>query len=346
MKTKSTLKYHILLGFIIVVMDIFRSYVTQGSEKFMGAMGLTTLLYKTTFYITFFSVYAINIKFICPKTLAKKNLTFFILGLISLFFIFAGIRYFLEEIVVYSIGGFHNYHESRRVFWYYVFDNSYYSLQVILFSTFIYLLLMFLRNNNRIHQLQLEHQKAELGVLKMQLEPHFLFNTLNVFYTELIETQPETAKGIHKLSELLRHLTYEGQKDYIPLKKELQFIKDYIYFYKKRFENNLYLDFNLTGEVTQQEIPSLILIHFIENIFKHGVTNDKNNPVQISISIESNTLMLQTKNKVSNVKNYSSQGIGRKNLQKRLDLIYKDDYEFSHASLDNFYKAYLKIPLQ
>ncbi|MFY0604807.1 MAG: histidine kinase [Flavobacteriaceae bacterium] len=278
--------------------------------------------------------------------MARKSLVFFIIGQISLFFIFAGIRYFLEEIVVYSIGGYHNYHESRRVFWYYVFDNSYYSLQIILFSTFIYLLLQYQKNNNKIHELQLEHQKAEMGALKMQLEPHFLFNTLNVFYTELIETQPETAKGIHKLSDLLRHLTYDAQKDYIPLKKELQFINDYIFFYKKRFENNLYLNFNVKGDVDDQEIPSLILIHFVENIFKHGITNDKNNPVKITIEVANNTLILETQNKVSSVKNYSSNGIGRKNLQKRLHLIYKDKYDFTHKQADNFYISYLKIPLK
>lgn len=346
MKLKNTLKYHILLGFIIITMDIFRAYVTKGSERFLIEFDSLTILYKTTFYIAFFSVYIINIRFICPKTLAKKNLTFFILGQISLFFVFAGIRYFIEEIVVYSMGGFHNYHDSTRVFWYYVFDNSYYSLQVILFSTFIYLLLMFLKNSTRIHKLQLEHQKAELGALKMQLEPHFLFNTLNVFYTELVETQPETAKGIHKLSELLRHLTYEGQKDYIQLKKELKFINDYIFFYEKRFENNLYLDFKIDGEIGQQEVPSLVLIHFIENIFKHGITNDKNNPAQISIKIEANSLTLETKNKVSTVKNYSSNGIGRENLKKRLHLIFQDDYSFTHHETDNFYSSYLKIPLK
>ena len=205
---------------------------------------------------------------------------------------------------------------------------------------------MVLKNKDKIHQLQLEHQKAELGALKMQLEPHFLFNTLNVFYTELVETQPETAKGIHKLSELLRHLTYEGQKDYIQLKKELKFINDYIFFYKKRFENNLYLDFNIDGEIDQQEVPSLVLIHFIENIFKHGITNDKNNPAKISIKIESNRLTLETKNKVSTVKNYSSKGIGRENLKKRLHLIFQDNYSFTHHETDNFYSSYFKIPLK
>ncbi|CAL2101118.1 His_kinase domain-containing protein [Tenacibaculum sp. 190130A14a] len=345
MELKNTYKYHLVLGLIIVGMDLFRSYVTGGHERFFSNLQLG-LLYKTTFYITFFSVYAINVGIICPRTLAKKNLIYFVLGQISLFFIFAGIRFFLEEIVVYSIGGFHNYSDSSRTFWYYIFDNSYYSLKIILFSTFIYLLFRFLENKNKIHELKLEHQKAELDALKTQLEPHFLFNTLNVFYSELAEKQPETAKGIHKLSELLRYLTYEAQKDYMPLTKELKFIKDYIYFYEKRFENNLFLNLSIKGEVKEQEIPSLVLVHFIENICKHGIINDSDNPAEISITVHSDSLELRTNNKVSNVKNYSSKGIGRENLKKRLELLFSNNFIFEHKETNNMFTSYLKIPIK
>ena len=205
---------------------------------------------------------------------------------------------------------------------------------------------MYLRNQQKIHKLELERQKAELDVLKMQLEPHFIFNTLNVFYTELVDTQPETAKGIHKLSELLRHITYDAQKDYISLEKEIKFIQDYIYLYEKRFENNLYLDFQIRGSIGQQKIASLILIHFVENIFKHGDINNEKSPVKIHIDVTSDELMMHTENKLANVKNYSTAGIGRNNLQKRLTLLYADEYEYKYSEVDNLYTSYLKIPLQ
>ena len=346
MELKKTFKYHFILGFIIVGMDLFRSYITGGHTNFIEKYNIVGIILKTTFYMTFFSVYAINVGVICPKTLAKNNLVYFILGQISLFFIFAGIRYLLEEIIVYNIAGFHNYHESTRTFWYYVFDNSYYSLQIILFSTFIFLLFRFLENKNKIHELKLEHQQAELDALKTQLEPHFLFNTLNVFYSELADTQPETAKGIYKLSELLRYLTYEAQKDYMPLKREIKFIKDYIYFYEKRFENNLFLNLSIKGNVAEQQIPSLVLVHFIENICKHGIINDKNNPANISITINVDSLELKTQNKISTVKNYSSTGIGRENLKKRLELLFDKEFIFEHKELNNAYTTYLKIPIK
>lgn len=344
MELKNTNKYHIILGCIIIIMDVFRSYVT-GNLDINESTFKIGVLYKTTFYTTFFSVYIINIAIISPKTLAKKNMLYFFAGLVSLFFLFAGIRYFLDEIVVYGITGNHNYYESSRTFWYYIFDNSYYSLKVILLSTFVYLLLRFIENKNKIHELELEHQKAEMSALKSQLEPHFLFNTLNMFYSELAITQPKTAKGIFKLSELLRYLTYEANKDFMPLKKEIKFIEDYIYFYEKRFEDSLCLNLSIEGEINNQEIPSLMLIHFIENICKHGIINDKNYPAEISIKITSNALELQTKNRIATVVNYSTAGIGRDNLKKRLELLYNNKHVFEYKSTDTIYSAYLKIPL-
>ena len=346
MEIKKTIKYHILLGFIIIFMEMFNDYVYGGVERLNTNFDALSILYKTTFYITFFTVYALNYRIVCPKTLANKKLIFFFIGQFSLFFVFAGIRYFIEEILVYTIGGFHNYADQTRTFWYYVFDNSYYCLKAILFSTFMYLLFVYLKNRDKINELQVEQQKAELSALKTQLEPHFLFNTLNVFYTELIEKQPETAKGIHKLSKLLRYLTYDAQKDFMALEKELVFVEDYIFFYKKRFENNLYVNYKVEGNVEKQEIQSLILIHFVENIFKHGIINDPKNPAQLTITIEDDFLIVQTQNKVSNVKNYSSNGIGRENLEKRLQLVYQQRYEFSYKNRDNIYTAYLKIPFK
>lgn len=345
MDLKNTYKYHFLLAFIIVVMHIFDEYKKIGTDVFFNQLSLG-IAYLTTFNIAFFGTYIFNYKIVCPKTLANKKIVSFILGFISLFFVFASIRYFMEEIVMYNITGFHNYSDRTRTFWFYIFDNSYYALKAGLFSTFMFFLFNYLRSTSKIHQLQLEHQKAELDVLKTQLEPHFLFNTLNTFYAELAETQPKTAKGILKLSELLRYLTYDAQKDYMPLVKEIKFIKDYIYFYEKRFENNLFLNIKINGEINNQIVPSLTFIHFIENIFKHGIINDKEFPAEITINIKDKSLIIETKNKISTVKNYSSTGIGKENLKKRLQLLFEDNYNFNYKNEDSIYQAYLKIPLQ
>lgn len=345
MNLKNTFKYHLLLAIIIVGMHIFDEYNKMGAKVFYNELALG-ISYLTTFNIAFFGTYIFNYKIVCPTTLAKKKIPQFIMGLISLFFVFAGIRYFMEEVVMYTITGFHNYSDRTRKFWYYIFDNAYYALKAGLFSSFMYFLFSYLRSTSKIHQLQLVHQKAKLDVLKTQLEPHFLFNTLNVFYSELAETQPKTAKSIHKLSELLRYLTYDAKTDFMPLQKEIKFIKDYIYFYEKRFENNMFLNLTIIGEVEQQKIPTLVLIHFVENIFKHGIINDKNNPARITIKIQEHFLELETFNKIANVKNYSSKGIGKENLYKRLKILFENNFTFTTKEENNSYVTYLKISLK
>ncbi|NAS30747.1 histidine kinase [Flavobacteriaceae bacterium R38] len=345
MELKKTWKYHLLLAIIIILMDYFRDYVYRGKEYFLSDFEPGNILLKITFLTTFFSIYLLNYLVVCPKTLSRKRVGAFFLIVFLMFFVFAGIRYLLEEVIIYAIFGFHNYGETARVFWYYVFDNSYYTVKALLFSTSMYLLFMYLKNLGKIHELEIEHKKAELNILKTQLEPHFLFNTLNAFYTELIEKQPKTAKSIHKLSELLRYVTYEADKEFMPLEKELKFIEDYIYFYKKRFENNLFLNFTIEGKVEHQMIPSLILIHFVENIFKHGVLSNENHPAHIAIKIAEDTISIHTKNRISQGQNYSNKGIGRENLKKRLALIFDKDYELNYDHKTSYFEAFLRLPL-
>jgi LytS/YehU family sensor histidine kinase len=162
---------------------------------------------------------------------------------------------------------------------------------------------------------------------------------------ELIDDKPKTAKDIYKLSELLRFVTYESQEDFIELKNEIKFLEDYIYFYYKRFENELFIDFNLNGTIGLQKIPSLILIHFVENVFKHGIINDKKNPAKISISITDNHLELRTENKFLASEKYTSKGIGKTNIKRRLTALFNSDFDLVYKDKNDYFSAYLKIPV-
>ncbi|WP_452225008.1 sensor histidine kinase [Lacinutrix chionoecetis] len=343
---KQQWKYHLLLATLIIAMGLYGDYVYNGVEGFMSNFTYPSFLIVLSVNISFFSIYAINYFLICPRSISKKKFHLFALAVIGLIFLFSGIRYFLEEVVIYNITGKHNYYNASRRFLYYTFDNSFYAVKAILFSTTLYLLFEYIDNQKRIHQLQLEHKKAELSFLKSQLEPHFLFNTLNSFYTDLVDTQPKTAKDIHRLSELLRYVTYEAQHDFMPLDKEIKFIEDYIYFYQKRFEDYLFLDYSIEGLVANQQIPSLMLIHFIENVFKHGVTNKKEHPAKINIHITEEDISITTENLVSSSEKYSNKGIGKENLERRLAAIFICDYKIEYSQNDTIFKAYLKLPFK
>lgn len=338
-------KYHIILFAVIVSMFLFGEYVNQDGDSFVRKFSYPYFFYIITFFIPFYATYFLNYTVVCSGTIAKRKIILFIIAILFLILLHSGIRYFLEEIVLFRITGIHNYDESSRNIAFYIVDNSYYAIQAILYSSSLYLLFEYLEHKEKIHTLQLEHKKAELSLLKTQLEPHFLFNTLNTFYTELVDVQPETAKDIHRLSQLLRYVTYETHHDFMPLQRELQFVSDYIYFQKKRFEDNLFLDYEVEGIIGQQRILSLALIHFIENVFKHGILNDKTQPAQIRITITNIRLELRSSNAKSVSEHHSNKGIGEDNLRDRLDALYTDNYTLNFEQDENQFQAYLSIPI-
>lgn len=341
---KSHWKYHILLLLTIILMDFFSDYVYGGLKGFNMNFIWPYNLNVISFYLAFISVYLLNFKFLAPNTIAKKKAFHFSIGILILFLIFAGLRFLFDEILVFSITGNHNYNDQSRRLVYYVFDNTYYGLKSVLFSTSLYLVLLYNENKSKMHLLQLEQKKSELSFLKSQIGPHFLFNTLNTFYSELLLEKPETAKDILKLSELLRFVTYEVENDFISTQKDLQFIEDYIYFYKKRYEDQLALDFLVTGNGINAKIPSMVLIHFVENVFKHGLVTEKSDPASILINFKDEGFEIKTRNKCSSSETYMDGGIGYKSVQRRLEVLFPDQFELTSKKENDYFVSYLKCP--
>lgn len=219
-------------------------------------------------------------------------------------------------------------------------------MPAIILSTLFYLMLQFQQYQRQNQQLLLENKKAEFQLLKSQVSPHFLFNTLNSFYSEWIEKDPQTASDLLKLSDLLRYVITETDKEYVPLSKEIQFIKNYIDLQEKRFENQLYLDFSIEGNAGNLMILPSVLIHFTENVFKHGKLNDPKKKANITIKISSHFLEISTFNSNQPGENYSSTGIGFDNLTKRLEYAYHENFTLEKTKENDTFKTYLKIPLK
>ncbi|WP_244279246.1 sensor histidine kinase [Flavobacterium saccharophilum] len=260
--------------------------------------------------------------------------------------IFAGVRYFLQEVVVFKIIGRHNYVEESRELTYYVRDNFFFGLPAVILSALSYLFWQFQSAQQQNQELLLENKKAEFQMLKAQVSPHFLFNTLNSFYSQLILKEDEMAADILVLSDLLRYVITETDKDEAVLSKEIQFIQNYIHLQKKRFEDRLFLDFTIEGNYSNEKILSSALIHFVENVFKHGKFNSEEEKAVISIRIKEGFLEISTFNYNVGSENYSSTGIGFENLTKRLEYMYKDQFVLEKTEENNTFKAYLKIPLK
>lgn len=345
MKLKIPFYYHIVLFLGLFLTYLLWDYGINDKAKIVQHTRLY-LWITSTFFLSVFIVYVINFYTFCDWFLHKKKILFYFLSIPFSLLIFAGVRYVIQEVIVYHIIGIHNY-DVRDLEWgYYIRDNFFFGLPAVIFSALSYLFWQFQTTQQYNQELLLENKKAEFQMLKAQVSPHFLFNTLNSFYSQLILKDDEMASDVLVLSDLLRYVITETEKDEAILSKEIQFIQNYIHLQKKRFEDQLYLDFSVEGNYGSEKILSSALIHFIENVFKHGKLNNPEQKASIAIKVKEDFLEISTFNYCVNGENYSSTGIGFENLIKRLEYMYKDKFVLEKTEENNTFKTYLKIPLK
>jgi LytS/YehU family sensor histidine kinase len=195
-------------------------------------------------------------------------------------------------------------------------------------------------------QAEKEKTTAELQLLKAQLHPHFLFNTLNNIYAFSLEKSPNTPGLVLKLSSLLSYMLYECKAEQVSLKKELEVMKDYIDLEKERYGDDIEISFNVEGNVKDKYIAPLLLLPFLENAFKHGTSEQLEKPwLSMDISVKQHTL----KCKIVNSKNVfvpvSENGIGIQNVKKRLAFLYPDKHELKIFDEGEFFVISLLIEL-
>ena len=224
-------------------------------------------------------------------------------------------------------------------------------LVVIIVSSFK-LLILHLKHVETTRQLEhkileakLKLKEQELNYLKMQIHPHFLFNTLNTMYGFALKKANETPEMILKLSNLLDYLLYKVDKPLVLLTDELNHIEDYIELEKMRFSDTLCLSLEKKNISNTINIAPMLLLPFIENSFKHGAIMEGKLNIEIKISCYENNVDFYIKNSYSN-NNISSQGIGLKNIKKRLDLLYKDKYTLNINKADSFFEVHLTLNSQ
>jgi len=191
-----------------------------------------------------------------------------------------------------------------------------------------------------------QKSQAELNLLKSQVQPHFLFNTLNNIYYEAYREAPRTARLIERLSDIMRYFVDESPKDEVSIITEIQFLENYIALEKIRIRHGIDLQF-IQQCNTELRIPPMLLMTFVENIFKHGVDKSSSeNKIELSLVQQDAYLLFQTKNRIHDTPGVVEHtGFGIKNLRKRLALLYGDNFELNITTADNFFSAFLKVPL-
>ena len=204
-------------------------------------------------------------------------------------------------------------------------------------------------HKHEIEKLKTAKLQSEINFLKVQLNPHFLFNTLNSIYAlALAENGTKTADSIIKLGALMRYNLHDASQDYIDIEQEINYIEKYITLQKLRLNNNNHLAFIVNDErqpLSKVQIAPLLLIPIIENTFKYGVSQTVVTEISIQLLVTDNYLQFYTSNDLlseETAANFKS-GLGLLNVKARLEMLYAKKFEFTYGIVDKKYNTCLKI---
>jgi len=205
-------------------------------------------------------------------------------------------------------------------------------------------------NQKRNQELEKEKMESELKFLKSQIHPHFLFNTLNNLYALTLDKSDKAPEVVVKLSDLLSYMLYECNAAEVPLEKEVQLLQDYLALEKIRYYDDLNINLDIQGRINRKYIAPLILLPFVENGFKHGLSKQIHHPwINITLNIEDYLLNFTVENnspseEKADLTGYT-EGIGLKNVRRRLDLIYGNQHTLEIADEEGIFRIKLRIKL-
>jgi len=204
----------------------------------------------------------------------------------------------------------------------------------------------YIRNERRNKELENQKLMAELNFLKSQVNPHFLFNTLNNIYSLAYKQSPETPDAIMKLSLLMRYMLYESNDTLVSLEKEVDHIRNFIDLQKLRLREQAGIRFNIEGELAGKQIAPMLLMTLVENAFKHGLVSRNETGIILNLQVGADSLHFSTVNNTSSHKKREFGGIGLQNLQQRLNLLYQNRHKLTFEEKDDIFYASLTLYFQ
>jgi two-component system, LytTR family, sensor histidine kinase AlgZ len=289
------------------------------------------------------SIAYLNYFYFLARWLKHKNFWRYLAEFTLPFILFVVLRIQLER---YLIDGL-----SRKEAYFY--SNSF-VVQVVAITLFIVIFVGMLRFAAEWFVLEakkkeIENEKlyAELNFLKAQINPHFLFNTLNNLYYLAYSQSPNTTEVISKLSQMMRYMIYDTNHPKVLLSKEIEYMENYISLEKLRLNTNIPIDISITGQVDAVTISPLIFITFLENAFKHGVNNNNPNSwIKVNIKVNTEDCLYEVENsKIPKSRDSKEEksGIGLTNVKRRLELSYPGKYQLLIEDLKDKYRVELKL---
>lgn len=305
------------------------------------------LIYTAVFHLPLLAGVYINLGVLIPRLLRKKRYVAFTLSLMALIGLTTALNIFLfNKVVDYLFPGY--------------FFISYYGFSELLRFSFIYIGLTtliklsggwfkLLESENRLIRLQNEKADTELLFLKTQINPHFLFNSLNSIYSLSLKKDEKVPATLLKLAEVMRYMIYESDGDFVPLENEINYLKNYIALQQLRNSGKAAVTFEVSGNPDQHRVAPFMFIVFVENGFKHGVEAGSHEAfIHVNIDIQAKILQLRvenTKGTVDETENDAFRGLGLDNVKRRLELLYPRRHSLVIKDEPTLYTVHLRLDL-
>ncbi|MFD2784873.1 sensor histidine kinase [Hymenobacter rubripertinctus] len=299
-------------GYNLLGLVIGRNSPTSKAVWFNGSMLFIRIL---EFYLCYRVVY--------PRLLRPGrgwSLAGALLGVVALFI---GLRALIEEVIFPAVLGFRNYTPDTKV-WYYVLDNMYFAVPMIVISAALWAGRATLLQERENRVLRGEKRAAEVAFLKTQINPHFLYNTLNMLYSMAYPVAKPLAAAILQLADLMRYMLRDTPDGQVLLTEEIDYLRNYLDLYRLRFADQFFVDFQLAGDPAGHRIAPLLLIPFVENALKHGTLDDPAHPVRINLALSPGEVRFEVRNQPLDPTDHkdATTGVGLPNLRRRLALLY------------------------
>ena len=343
-------KYRILWHLFFWFFYLFILSVSYTTQNHINDLTVWEVMirYSISLPIDIFAAY-FTAYFLLPAFLLRGKYVAFII-----YFILSAIAFiFLQRVFIFYINLpiFHpKYWESAQFFDFdtiFTFFNIYAVVGIV---TSIRLFKFWLKNHNTTQNLKEEKLEAELKFLKSQIHPHFLFNTLNNLYALTLDKSDQAPEVVMKLSSLLDYMLYEANDPKVSLEKEIELIRNFLDLEKIRYGDRVKIDFELNGNSSGYYIAPMLLLPFVENSFKHGLSKQTTNPwININVNLERGLLHFNVSNSQGKLKDDKkesyTEGIGLSNVKRRLDLLYQKNYSLTIKDEETLFEIDLYINL-
>lgn len=325
---------HIILWLVVLVYPLFLQSGNTNVLNLIPRYLISTALLVALFYY--------NSLLLIPRYLAKRKVILYVLLIVAGIVVVTVIN-IANHYIFYPAGHTHYWKLKHQIY-----DLVFLSLIVWGISTVSRITTEWFSNELMRKEAEKKQVSAELAFLKSQINPHFLFNSLNNIYALCHRSNdPEAAEAIAKLSGLMRYMLFGSTTSTVNLKDEIEYLRNYLDLQKMRVNKDIEVTFVIKGEVGNFEIAPLLLIPFVENAFKYGLSYVSNSFVQIECTVNKTELKFCVRNTVhERGKSELSSGIGLENVRRRLALLYPGKHSLKINDSDGIFDVELTLTVQ